>query len=322
MKHSLLTCFLLMTAVTLQIAAAQDTINQSSQVNFSPYAEWESADSAIARQNAYSAYLQSLCPPDTVYIVLITPVGLYFWLRVDPMVDKYLNASPYAYCNGNPLKYIDPDGREITITGEDGRTITYVPGKQYDGNDSFTKEMWSQLDEISSTQSGGIVINELVNDDGKAFNITSQIAKGPNGLNVRCYTNGKRLFKMGGEFIGSEYFAHELFHAYQDLHGYGGASCANDVESYIFQGLVSSELQKIPFEISIPPQLMPNYTAGGTQYESAYIGLGEGRHDTNLLNALAIGFKQHSYAASMGITEKYTIFSKNQQYRILLFWRP
>ena len=34
MKHSLLTCFLLMTAVTLQIAAAQDTINQSSQVNF------------------------------------------------------------------------------------------------------------------------------------------------------------------------------------------------------------------------------------------------------------------------------------------------
>lgn len=26
------------------------------------------------------------------------------------MVDKYLNASPYVYCNGNPLKYVDPDG--------------------------------------------------------------------------------------------------------------------------------------------------------------------------------------------------------------------
>lgn len=111
MKHSLLTCFLLMTAVTLQIAAAQDTINQSSQVNFSPYAEWESADSAIARQNAYSAYLQSLCPPDTVYIVLITPDGLYFWLRVDPMVDKYLNASPLCLLQRESVEVCRSGGR-------------------------------------------------------------------------------------------------------------------------------------------------------------------------------------------------------------------
>ncbi len=93
------TCFLLMTAVTLQIAAAQDTINQSSQVNFSPYAEWESANSAIARQNAYSAYLQLLCPPDTVYIVFITPDGLYFWLSVDQLMDKYIQSSPYVLYN-------------------------------------------------------------------------------------------------------------------------------------------------------------------------------------------------------------------------------
>ncbi|MCQ2346149.1 MAG: RHS repeat-associated core domain-containing protein [Paludibacteraceae bacterium] len=35
-----------------------------------------------------------------------------FWTRVDPLVDKYLNISPYAYCNNNPLKYVDPDGRQ------------------------------------------------------------------------------------------------------------------------------------------------------------------------------------------------------------------
>ncbi len=35
-----------------------------------------------------------------------------FWPRVDPLVDKYLNLSPYAYCHGNPLKYVDPDGRD------------------------------------------------------------------------------------------------------------------------------------------------------------------------------------------------------------------
>ena len=35
------------------------------------------------------------------------------WLSVDPMSDKYPSISPYAYCAWNPLKLIDPDGREI-----------------------------------------------------------------------------------------------------------------------------------------------------------------------------------------------------------------
>lgn len=33
---------------------------------------------------------------------------LAFWLRPDPLMDKYIHQSPYAYCNGNPLKYVDP----------------------------------------------------------------------------------------------------------------------------------------------------------------------------------------------------------------------
>jgi len=34
------------------------------------------------------------------------------WLSVDPLADKYPGISPYAYCNWNPVKYVDPDGRE------------------------------------------------------------------------------------------------------------------------------------------------------------------------------------------------------------------
>ena len=33
-----------------------------------------------------------------------------FWLSVDPLSDKYPNISPYAYCNWNPIKFVDPDG--------------------------------------------------------------------------------------------------------------------------------------------------------------------------------------------------------------------
>ena len=35
------------------------------------------------------------------------------WLSVDPMADKYPGISPYAYCAWNPVKLVDPDGREF-----------------------------------------------------------------------------------------------------------------------------------------------------------------------------------------------------------------
>jgi RHS repeat-associated protein len=41
------------------------------------------------------------------------------WLSVDPMSDKYPSISPYAYCAWNPVKLVDPDGRELYLIGED-----------------------------------------------------------------------------------------------------------------------------------------------------------------------------------------------------------
>ena len=35
------------------------------------------------------------------------------WLSVDPLADKYPSISPYAYCAGNPVRLVDPDGKEI-----------------------------------------------------------------------------------------------------------------------------------------------------------------------------------------------------------------
>ncbi len=35
------------------------------------------------------------------------------WMTPDPLAEKYYSTSPYVYCLGNPIKYIDPDGMEI-----------------------------------------------------------------------------------------------------------------------------------------------------------------------------------------------------------------
>ena len=29
---------------------------------------------------------------------------------IDPLAEKYPSISPYAYCNGNPVNFVDPDG--------------------------------------------------------------------------------------------------------------------------------------------------------------------------------------------------------------------
>ena len=39
------------------------------------------------------------------------------WLSVDPMSDKYPSISPYAYCAWNPVKLVDPEGRELVLIG-------------------------------------------------------------------------------------------------------------------------------------------------------------------------------------------------------------
>ena len=40
------------------------------------------------------------------------------WFAQDPLSEKYYGISPYAFCAGNPVKYLDPDGEIIaTIAG-------------------------------------------------------------------------------------------------------------------------------------------------------------------------------------------------------------
>jgi len=45
----------------------------------------------------------------------LDPTGA-MWLSVDPMWEKYAGMSPYNYCAGNPVKMVDPDGRDVKRT--------------------------------------------------------------------------------------------------------------------------------------------------------------------------------------------------------------
>ena len=40
------------------------------------------------------------------------------WDRIDPLAEKYYSVSPYAYCGNNPMKFVDPDGKELGLPEE------------------------------------------------------------------------------------------------------------------------------------------------------------------------------------------------------------
>ena len=46
------------------------------------------------------------------------------WLSVDPLFEKYVGMSPYNYCAGNPVNFIDPDGMDYySSTDENGNEV-------------------------------------------------------------------------------------------------------------------------------------------------------------------------------------------------------
>ena len=49
---------------------------------------------------------------------------LALWYGVDPLVEKYPGLGSAVYTVANPIKYIDPDGKDIVIAGKNKSSVT------------------------------------------------------------------------------------------------------------------------------------------------------------------------------------------------------
>ena len=145
-----------------------------------------------------------------------------YWLSVDPMSDKYPNISPYAYCNWNPVKYVDPDGRKIKIAGNFiARVLGRLGVQNYQGK---VMSALSQLKDIDPEINQ--MISQLETSDVEyTIKPTTERPDGKNGnayysKEKTIYFNPDNNKRANGEerdaIVG---LAHELGHAENDDNG-------------------------------------------------------------------------------------------------------
>ena len=76
------------------------------------------------------------------------------WMTPDPLSEKYYGISPYTYCDGDPVNFIDPDGRswfQNTKTGQiyyNGTLFTMPNNSNYDTKDWILLSANTKYDSI------------------------------------------------------------------------------------------------------------------------------------------------------------------------------
>ena len=152
---------------------------------------------------------------------------------MDPLCEKYYNISPYSYCAGNPVNYIDPTGEYIAWFDEnmnewiyDSQQNSFLDnqGNRYSDDNNqlimLTKALSSlynsgveELKSIIDNKETGIQVqfsNDRNYESASGFmdyldqNLTSGIAWNPNGQGV---LNGSATISLG----------HELAHSYDRI---------------------------------------------------------------------------------------------------------
>ena len=99
------------------------------------------------------------------------------WLSVDPMADKYPNISPYNYCAWNPVRLVDPDGREFgdiyNLRGQ------HIGSDRRNDNVVYLKSTWSNR-QLSTVESNFLIMF------GGVKNITEETGLTNDELNLRA----------------------------------------------------------------------------------------------------------------------------------------
>jgi len=104
------------------------------------------------------------------------------------MFEKYPSISPYTYCANNPMKFVDPTGRDIYQVDENGNAVGKpIKNSKFDQFQVVSVDKDGNKTVISSSEKykSGTVVNRATNistgkkdENGKPINIDAYAIKG------------------------------------------------------------------------------------------------------------------------------------------------
>ncbi|MBR4199397.1 MAG: RHS repeat-associated core domain-containing protein [Bacteroidales bacterium] len=224
------------------------------------------------------------------------------WLSVDPMADKYPSLTPYNYCAWNPIKLVDPEGEEVVIKTNSATYYWYKGSVYVDkkhtrkvnagstymyNNNRMLYNINFRLNDIYDKREGKIVLNALC-DSKQDYNISND--KGP--TRNPSYSFEDNTIRLNGHSELS-ILSHELFHAFQDENNREPHTIYNEVEAYVFMGMITGDYSHSPFQ------------SDKRDYQEAGERMIKGKFSTKDFNILLSRFRRDAKANQNGTYSNY-----------------
>lgn len=199
----------------------------------------------------------------------------------------------------------------LYIIGENDSITIYNTNTTYEGADKFIANIYDELNTLDAM---------LSNTDFMSYLVSSSNVYKVSPTNST--TEGTHSYIDQTINIGTnhriEYLGHELFHAYQDVKGQGGASIHNEVEAYLFQS-------KILFMNNLGMGISPLLGAENS-YSPIYDNIVnaliyDGYSQTNFNQTVKL-FKTSSNANAFGIYNNYPLIRNNQTESLVKSFYP
>ena len=187
------------------------------------------------------------------------------FLRPDPMQDKYPGISPYAYAANNPLKYVDPDGREIKLGSTTDRILSFFGYKTEN-----LRKIEAGIRTLRSTPTGNSLYQDLHSRPDVTVSITAgSLPPRRYGVNIPLSPTKidniidlKKINSEGGAFLDDRGYSKHLTNVQLTAiiigHELGHAKAADDNYRLYVQQVknnTADPIQALPYESAIAREL-------------------------------------------------------------------